>query len=430
MPSKLQAPKGTQDFLPDQTRRWQAVERVAREVAELYRFEEIRTPAFEDTALFHRGVGEATDIVQKETYSFETRGGDSLTLRPEGTAPVVRALLQAGLLDQQGAMAKVYYLSTPMFRYERPQAGRYRQHHQFGIEAFGVAEPEQDAECILLQRDFYTRVGLRDVTLDLNTLGDRESKAKYADALRAFFSKKLDQLSDDSKRRLETNPLRILDSKDPRDVAAREGAPVNADYLSDRSRAHFDRVRALLDAAEVPYTLNTNLVRGLDYYTDTLWEFVAGGLGAQAAVGGGGRYDNLVETLGGKSVPGVGFGQGMERLLLALEAQDVTLPDDRRRPVWVVGVVAQSDAAKDAAFTLLRELRGSGIVADGNFTGRSMKAQMKLANAANASHALILGDREIAEGVVSLKDLDAGDQRDVERGQVLELLAPSPGGPH
>lgn len=430
MSKKLQAPKGTQDFLPEQTRRWQAVERVAREVAELYRFEEIRTPAFEDTALFHRGVGETTDIVQKETYTFETRGGDSLTLRPEGTAPVVRALLQAGLLDQQGATAKVYYLSTPMFRYERPQAGRYRQHHQFGIEAFGVAEPEQDAECILLQRDFYTRVGLRDVTLDLNTLGDGESKAKYAEALRTFFTARIDDLSEDSKRRLETNPLRILDSKDPRDVAAREeggGAPVNADYLSDRSRHHFDRVRKLLDAADVPYRLNTNLVRGLDYYTDTLWEFVAGGLGAQAAVGGGGRYDNLVQTLGGKTVPGVGFGQGMERLLLALEAQDVILPDERRRPVWVV---AQSDSAKDAAFTLLRELRGAGIVADTNFTGRSMKAQMKLANAANASHALILGDREIAEHVVSLKDLDSGDQRDVDHAQVLELLAPSPGGPH
>ena len=426
MSQRLQAPKGTQDFLPPATRRWQAVERVARDVAALYRFEEIRTPTFEDTALFHRGVGETTDIVTKETYTFETRGGDQITLRPEGTAPVVRALLQAGLLDQQGVTAKVFYLATAMFRYERPQAGRFRQHHQFGVEAFGVAQPEQDVECIEVQSDFYTRCGLRDLTLNLNSLGDRDSKSAYAVALREFFGSKVDALSDESKRRLETNPLRILDSKDPRDVAAREGVPANVDFLSDQSRKHFDRVKTLLDASGLPYQLNSNLVRGLDYYTETLWEFEAGGLGAQAAVGGGGRYDNLVETLGGKPTPGVGFGIGLERLLLALDAQAAILPDPTPRPVWVV---AQTDA-RDEAVALLRGLRRAGFAADMDYTGRGTKAQFKLADRANATHCLILGDRELAAGTVAIKDLTTGEQREVDRGKVLEVLAPASDGPH
>ncbi len=428
MSKKLKAPKGTQDILPPQSRGWQAVERVAREVARLYGFEEIRTPAFEETALFHRGVGEATDIVQKETYTFDTRGGTSITLRPEGTAPVVRALLQHSLLDNEGATAKVYYVGTPMFRYERPQAGRYRQHHQFGIEAFGVAAPEQDVECILLQSDFYRRCGLGDVRLDLNTLGDAESKARYRDTLRDFFAPKVDNLSEDSKRRLDANPLRILDSKDPKDVAAREDVPSNLESLSDKSRAHFARVRELLDAAGQAYDVNPNLVRGLDYYTDTLWEYVAGGLGAQAAVGGGGRYDALVETLGGKPTPGVGFGMGMERLLLALEAQGDSGLVAPRPLVWIV---AQSDAAKGEAFALLRELRGAGIAADSDFTGRNTKGQFKLADRAGATQCLILGDRELEAGTVALKDMSTGEQREVSRGQLLEVMTASDdGGPH
>jgi histidyl-tRNA synthetase len=427
MPARLQAPKGTQDLLPEQTRRWQTVEALARELAAVYRFQEIRTPVFEDTALFHRGVGEATDIVSKETYTFETRGGSSITLRPEGTAPVVRALLQAGLLDQAGSVAKVYYLSTPMLRYERPQAGRFRQHHQFGIEAFGVATPEQDVECILLQQDFYRRVGLTGVRLDLNTLGDGESKRQYAAALREFFAGKEADLSDESRRRLEINPLRILDSKDPRDVAASQGVPPNADFLSDASRRHFDRVRALLTDADTPFELNANLVRGLDYYTDTLWEFVADGLGAQAAVGGGGRYDGLVETLGGKATPGVGFGMGMERLMLALDAQGVELPMPVRTSVWVV---AASESLGDAVLKLVRELRAGGIVADADLTGRSVKAQFKLADRAKATHTVVMGEDEVAAGTVQLKTMSTGEQRSIPRGTVLEALSPSAGGPH
>ena len=429
---RLQAPKGTQDFLPEQTRRWQAVEAIAREVAALYGFEEIRTPIFEDTALFHRGVGETTDIVTKETYTFETRPGPSgkgrsLTLRPEGTAPVVRALLEAGRLDQPQAVEKVYYLAAPMLRFERPQKGRYHQHHQFGIEAFGVAAPEQDVECMLLQHDLYTRCGLRDLTLHLNSLGDTQSKTKYAAALREFFEKRAGQLSEESRRRLEANPLRILDSKDPRDVAAREGAPANVDFLSEHSRGHFQRVCDLLEDAGVAFARSTSLVRGLDYYTETLWEFTAGGLGSQDAIGGGGRYDNLVETLGGKSVPGVGFGSGMERLLMALEAQGVSLPETYKRPVWVV---AQSQGARDEALRLLRSLRRAGIAADMDYTGRSVKAQFKLADRARATHCLILGDDELAGGSVSVKDLETGEQRQVQRSQAIELFTPHDGGPH
>ncbi|MEM1012474.1 MAG: histidine--tRNA ligase [Planctomycetota bacterium] len=422
MPDRIQGPKGTNDLLPDASWRWQAVERVAREVARLYRYCEVRTPVFEDTALFHRGVGEATDIVTKETYTFESRGGDSLTLRPEGTAPVVRALLQAGLLDNQNATAKVFYLATPMLRYERPQAGRLRQHHQFGCEAFGIASPEQDVELISLQSDFYQRVGLRGVTLKLNTLGDGESKQRYAEALRDFFGPKREAISDESKRRLETNPLRILDSKDPRDVAAREGVPANADFLSDKSREHFDRVRRLLDDAGISYTLDDGLVRGLDYYTDTLWEFDGEGLGAQSAVGGGGRYDNLVQTLGGKTVPGVGFGMGMERLLLALEAQGVELPSDDRPPVYVV---VQGDAARDAALALVRELRAADVAAECDLSGRGAKAQFKLADRSGAETVLVLGDRELENGVVGVKTMSTGEQRDVLRDSIVAQLRPA-----
>ena len=310
----IQAPKGTKDILPAESARWQTIERIAREVATLYHFDEIRTPIFEHSELFHRGVGETTDIVSKETYTFADRDSRSITLRPEGTAGVVRAVIEAGLLNDQGARVKVYYLG-PNFRYEKPQKGRYRQHHQFGVEAFGVAEADQDAECILLQMDFYRRAGLKDLSLRLNSLGDAESKQRYRDALVAFLSPSASRLSDESQRRLKDNPLRILDSKDPRDIEAVQGAPRAADFLSDASHNHFDRVQHLLKRGtvplSVPFLVDGGLVRGFDYYSGVVWEVTAGGLGAQNAVGGGGRYDNLVETLGGRPTPGVGFGCGL-----------------------------------------------------------------------------------------------------------------------
>ncbi|MEA2735531.1 MAG: histidyl-tRNA synthetase [Humisphaera sp.] len=417
----IQAPKGTQDILPADAAKWQAIERVAREVAGLYHFEEIRTPIFEHSELFHRGVGETTDIVSKETYTFNDRDNRSLTLRPEGTAGVVRAVIEAGLLNDQGARAKVFYLG-PNFRYEKPQKGRYRQHHQFGVEAFGVAEGDQDAECILLQMDFYRRAGLKDLALRINSLGDAKSKQRYRDALVQFLAPKQAKLSDESKRRLGDNPLRILDSKDPRDIEAVQGAPPAAEYLSEASTAHFKRVRTLLESAAVPFSVDGNLVRGFDYYTGVVWEVTAGGLGAQNAVGGGGRYDNLVEMLGGRPTPGVGFGCGLERLLIALEAQQVAIPTQERPLVWLI---AHGDAAKDFNWTLMRELRAAGIRADMDMSGRSVKNQFKVAERASAAYCVIVGESELASNTVMLKDLARREQTAIPRDQLTAHLLKS-----
>jgi len=417
--SRIPAPRGTADTLPGESPKWQAVERLAREVAELYHFQEIRTPVFEHTELFHRGVGETTDIVQKETFTFRPRPeSESITLRPEGTAGVVRAMIEHGLLAQEGSRQKVYYIG-PNFRYERPQKGRLRQHHQFGAEAFGVAEPEQDVECILLQVDFYRRCGLKDLELQINSLGDSESKARYRKALVEFLSPNLDKLSEDSHRRLAENPLRILDSKDPRDVEACGGAPPAIDSLSEKSRRHFDRVQQVLRASGATFRVNPSLVRGFDYYTETLWEVTAGGLGAQNAVGGGGRYDNLVELLGGRPTPGVGFGSGLERLLIALDAQGVQLPRSDKPLYWLI---AHGDAAREAQWQLLRELRAAGFAADMDFSPRSMKAQFKVADRERASFCLIVGDSELQSNTVVVKNLSSGEQRPLPRAEILGRL--------
>lgn len=414
----LQAPKGFEDVLPADSWKWQAVERIAREVANLYHYQEIRTPALECTELFHRGVGETSDIVHKETFTFLDRGGDSMTLRPEGTAGVVRAAIEHNLIAQEGSRAKVFYIA-PNFRYERPQKGRLRQHHQFGVEAFGIAEPEQDVECILLQMDFYSRCGLKDLELQINSLGDSESKARYRDALVGFLKPKAAQLSEDSQRRLETNPLRILDSKDPRDKEATQGAPPAVDYLSDKSRKHFQRVETLLAGSQVPFKVNASLVRGFDYYTETLWEVTAGGLGSQNAVGGGGRYDNLVQMLGGRATPGVGFGSGLERLLIALEAQGAQLPRTSKPLIWLV---AMGDAARAAQFQNLRELRAAGVAADMDFSPRSPKSQFKVADREKASYTLIVGESELAGNTVVLKNLATGEQASIPRSELIGRL--------
>ena len=417
--AKISAPRGTQDILPADAWKWQAVEQIGRQLARAYHFQEIRTPIYEHTELFHRGVGETTDIVQKETFTFKPRPeSESITLRPEGTAGVVRAVIENNLVAQEGSRAKLYYFG-PNFRYERPQKGRLRQHHQFGVEVFGIAEPEADVECILLQMEFYRRCGIKDLALQVNSLGDAESKQRYREALVKFLEPKKQQLSEDSQRRLVENPLRILDSKDPRDQEACVGAPPAGESLSERSRAHFQRVQELLRAAEVPFVVNPNLVRGFDYYTDTLWEVTAGGLGAQNALGGGGRYDNLVENLGGRPTPGVGFGSGLERLLLALEGQGVELPRPSDPLVWLV---AHGDAARQRNWQLLRELRAAGIAADMDYSPRSVKAQFKVADRESATHCLILGDTELQAGTIVLKDLKTGTQSTVAQSDVVARL--------
>jgi histidyl-tRNA synthetase len=420
--TKIAAPRGLADVLPAEAWRWQAVERIARETAALFHFIEIRTPIFEHAALFHRGVGDSTDIVKKETYTFPDRDNEPMTLRPEGTAGVVRAMIEHGLLNDQGARAKVYYVG-PNFRYEKPQKGRYRQHHQFGVEAFGVPEPEQDVECILLQMDFYRRCGVKDLALQVNSLGDAESKQRYRDALVSFLAPKASSLSEDSQRRLKENPLRILDSKDPRDAEATAGAPPAAESLSEKSRKHFERVQELLRGRGVPFAVNPNLVRGFDYYTETLWEVTASGLGAQNALGGGGRYDNLVENLGGKPTPGVGFGSGLERLLLALEAQGVELPKPAASLVWLI---SQGDAAKAFNWSLMFDLRSAGVSADMDVSGRSMKSQMKQADREGATACIVVGETELASGTVMLKEMKTGEQSAVPRHQIVARLAGVP----
>jgi len=418
MSTSIRAPKGVADILPEQSWKWQAIERLAREVCQAYHYQEIRIPIFEHSELFHRGVGETTDIVRKETYTFDDRAGRSITLRPEGTAGVVRAVIEHSLIAQEGSRAKLYYIG-PIFRYERPQSGRLRQHHQFGVEAFGNGEPEQDVECILLQLDFYRRCGVRDMELGVNSLGDGESKARYRDALKAFFTPRFSSLSEDSQRRLGENPLRILDSKDPADQEAIAAAPPAIDSLSEKSRKHLDRLQQLLKAAGVPFQLKPTLVRGFDYYTETIWEITAGGLGAQNAIGGGGRYDNLVADLGGRPTPGVGFGSGIERLLMALDAQGVAIPSPIQPLVWLI---ALGDAAREAQFQLLRELRAAGIAADMDFSPRSVKAQFKVADREKAAFCAILGDTELAAGTLTLKNLATGEQAAVPRGEIISRL--------
>ena len=415
--SKIAAPKGFEDILPADSWKWHAIEAIAREVSELYHFQEIRTPVLEHSELFHRGVGETTDIVQKETYTFDDRGGRSMTLRPEGTAGVVRAMIEHGLLAQEGARAKVYYIA-PNFRAENVQKGRLRQHHQFGAEAFGIANPAQDVECILLQMDFYRRCGIKDLSLQINSLGDAESKQRYRDALMKFLKPKAEKLSEDSQRRLETNPLRILDSKDPRDVETSRGAPPPSESLSDKSRSHFDQVQKLL-AGMADFIVNPNLVRGFDYYTETLWEVTASGLGSQNALGGGGRYDNLVENLGGRPTPGVGFGSGLERLLIALEAQGAQISKGAK-PLFYL--IYHGDAAREAQWKLLRELRENNIAADMDLSNRSVKAQFKLADRETARHCLIVGDSELANQSITVKDLKTGQQSSTPRAELIHRL--------
>jgi histidyl-tRNA synthetase len=424
---KISAPRGTADILPAESWKWQTVEKIARDTAELYHFSEIRTPIFEHTELFHRGVGETSDVVTKETYTFTDRGDRSITLRPEGTAGVVRAMIEQNLLAQEGARQKVYYIG-PNFRYEKPQAGRLRQHHQFGVEAFGVADPEQDIECIRLQLDFYLQCGLKNLTLRLNSLGDAASKEAYRRELVAFLSPKRNELSEESQRRLDTNPLRILDSKNERDIAARQGAPSPLNSLSQASKNRFTAIfdtlhsiyKTTADTAN-PVTVidDWQLVRGFDYYTETLWEVTASGLGAQDAVGGGGRYDNLVEQLGGRPTPAVGFGSGLERLLLALDSQKVALSDPRKPLVWLI---AQSDAALPHNLKLMAELRRAGFSCDMDLSGRSMKAQLKMADREAAAVCLIVGDNELQANQVVIKDMKTGEQTSVANDSTARRL--------
>ncbi len=407
----LQPARGTQDLLPETARRHRMVSETARTLGELYGFAEIATPIFEFTEVFSRPIGEHTDIVSKEMYTFTDRGGEELTLRPENTAGVVRAVLSNGLT--QSTPLKYFY-SGPMFRYERPQRGRFRQFHQIGVEILGAARAQADIECIALGWRILKALDIaKHVVLELNTLGDPESRAAYRDALVSYFSAHHARLSEDSRRRLERNPLRILDSKDPEDVRINADAPPFDAYLNHASRDFFAHVRDGLGRIGIAYRLNPRLVRGLDYYTHTVFEFVTTDLGAQGTVLAGGRYDGLVELMGGPAMPGVGWAAGIERLALLIAE-----PPGPPRPVALVPI---GEAAEAAALTLAETLRDAGLVVDLGYSG-NVQRRMRRADRIGARAAVLLGDDEIAAGVATLRDLDSGAQAAVPLGELPARL--------
>src|SRR5215208_147554 len=398
----LQPARGTQDLLPEIARRHRRVSETARDAAALYGFAEIATPIFEFTEVFARPIGEHTDIVSKEMYTFTDRGGEEVTLRPENTAGVVRAVLSNGLT--QSTPLKFFY-SGPMFRYERPQKGRFRQFHQIGVELLGVAMPQADIEVIVLGQRILHALGIADrVVLELNTLGDPASRAAYRDALVRFFSGRISELSEDSRRRLERNPLRILDSKDPGDQRIAGEAPDFSEYLNDASGEFFTRVRDGLDRLGIAYRLNPRLVRGLDYYTHTAFEFVTTDLGAQGTVIGGGRYDGLVELMGGPAMPGVGWAAGIERLAMLIAE-----PPTPTRPVALVPI---GQAAEARALVLAEQLREAGLAVELGYSG-NLARRMRRADRIGARAAVLIGDDELARGAATLRDLDSGAQSEV-----------------
>lgn len=415
--SRFQAPRGTHDILPAETPRWLWLEGKFRRLCLHYRFLEIRTPLFEHAEVIHRTSGESSDIVSKETYDFEDRGGERMTLRPEGTAPVLRAAIEGGLLNDS-PLVKLCYIA-PMFRYDRPQKGRFRQHHQVGIETLGADDPATDAEAIALGHHFLLRLGIAGHRLRINSVGTPEDRPRYRQALVDYFTPLQDRLSAESRNRLSMNPLRILDSKDEGDRTLIEGAPVIFEHMGDGSRDHFAAVQAYLERLGIEYEVDPRLVRGLDYYTRTAFEWVHPGLGAQASIGGGGRYNGLVEALGGPSTPGIGWGMGIERLLLAVEAADVEPP---RTPAVQVYVAAATEDARKDAFLLTQEARHAGLIAEYDPLHRSMKAQMKAAGKTGARFVLMRGEDEIAQDTVTVRDMETKEQRAVPRSGAVRIV--------
>lgn len=402
------APRGTQDVLPSQSRRWLYLEETAREVARRFGFEEIRFPTFEHTELFCRSVGDTTDVVQKEMYTFQDKGDRSITLRPEGTAGTMRAILQNGLLG--GALPlKVSYV-TSCFRYEKPQAGRLREFHQFGVELAGAGAPAADAQVIALAHEIFVALGITGLSLEINSIGCPTCRAEYHKALKEYFAARKDQLCETCLGRLETNPMRILDCKSPVCAEIAKDAPKVLDYLCDDCKVHFDELRASLDELGLVYAVNPTIVRGLDYYTRTVFEFVATGIGAQGTVCGGGRYDGLIELLGGTPTPSVGFAMGLERLLLVMEQQGCAFPEADGYAVYI-GSMGAAGARKAAA--LCAALRKEGYIGEYDLVGRSVKAQMKYADKLGARWSMILGDSELEAGEANIKRMSDGETHKV-----------------
>lgn len=415
----IQKMKGTEDILPQNSYKWQFVEDSARAVFDTYQFKEIRTPMFEAFDLFSRSVGDTSDIVSKEMYDFLDKGDRRLALRPEGTAPVVRAYVEHKLFGPEHPQPlKVYYMG-PMFRYERPQAGRQRQFNQIGVEVFGSTNPATDAEGIALAWDYFQELGVEKLSIQLNSLGKPEARAAYREALIAYFTPLQEQLSTDSQRRLSDNPLRILDSKDPKDIALVADAPIILDFLSEDSQTHFNQVQTMLKALDIPFEINPLIVRGLDYYQDTIFEIVIedNTIGSQSTICGGGRYDGLVEQLGGPSAPGFGFAMGVERLMLLLEEQDIEIPTEEPLDVYVMGL---GEGSNVMALQLVQAARTEGLLAERDYLGRSMKSQFKTAAKLQAKLVMTVGDKEVEQQIVQLKNQDNGKQTTVKFSELLE----------
>ena len=398
---KLQKPKGTQDILPADSAKWQYVENVARETFKKYNYGEIRTPMFEHYEVISRSVGDTTDIVTKEMYDFHDKGDRHITLRPEGTAPVVRSYVENKLFAPEVQKpVKVYYIGS-MFRYERPQAGRLREFHQLGVECFGSKNPATDVETIAMAYQLFNTLGIKDVTLHLNSLGNTESRLAYRQALIDYLTPMRDTLSKDSQRRLDENPLRVLDSKEKEDKVAVENAPSILDYLDDESQAHFDEVRAMLDSLNIPYVIDTNMVRGLDYYNHTIFEFITTIDKSELTICAGGRYDSLVEYFGGPETAGFGFGLGLERLLLVLDKQGIELPVEESLDVYIAVL---GSGANGKALELVQAIRYQGFKAERDYLGRKIKAQFKSADTFKAKTVVTLGESEVESGQVNVKN--------------------------
>ena len=401
----IQAPKGTYDVLPDESYKWQYLEHILRDTAKSFGYREVRFPMFEHTELFIRGVGDTTDVVQKEMYTFTDKGGRSISLRPEGTASVVRSMIEHGCFNNTLPL-KCYYIA-PNFRYEKPQAGRYRQHYQFGVECFGAKSPAANAEVISLADTFLKRLGIRDITAHINSIGCPDCRPQYYEALKAYFENYRDQLCPTCLERLERNPMRLLDCKSPICKEIAKGAPRTIDFLCDHCKTDFDETLSLLSKMGVDYQIDSGIVRGLDYYTGPVFEFISNDIGAQGTVCGGGRYDGLVEQLGGKPTPALGFGSGLERLLLVMESLGIKIPGAETIDIYVA---TTGKEAGDAAQKLILELRRLGIAAERDLCERSLKAQMKYADKIGARFTTVLGENELASGTVVLKNMETGEQ--------------------
>lgn len=413
----IKAPKGTQDIMPEEVYKWHFLENKLREICEKFGYRELRTPTFEHTELFKRGVGETTDVVQKEMYTFEDKKGRSITLKPEGTAPVVRSFVESSMASNPQP-TKLYYI-TPCFRYEKPQAGRLREFHQFGVEAFGSSEPTIDAEIMILADRVFREFGIKDVLLNINSIGCPTCRAKYQEILKAFLSEKKDKLCQTCQERFDKNPMRILDCKVETCQNEIEGAPLMLDYICEECQNHFEEVKDYLNAANINFEVNPKIVRGLDYYTKTAFEFVSHNIGAQGTVCGGGRYDGLVEQIGGPKVSGIGFGMGLERLLLVLENSGFETPKPNNCQVFFVSL---GEAARKTVFKMVQEMREENISADMDHLARSAKAQFKYSNKLGSQFNITIGDTELEKEMAMVKNMETGQQEEIAFNQLTGYI--------